>query len=56
VNLAIYNVLGRKVKTLVDEHQSAGYKIEWWDGKDEKGEAVASGIYFYRLEQTDSLR
>lgn len=50
VKLVIYNILGEKVRTLVDAHQSAGYKTIWWDGKDEKGEAMASGIYFYRLE------
>jgi hypothetical protein len=50
VRLVIYNVLGQRVKTLVDEFQSAGYKTEWWDGKDEKGDQVASGVYFYRLE------
>jgi hypothetical protein len=50
VKLVIYNVLGEKVKTLVNERQSAGYKMEWWDGKDDKGGPVASGIYFYRLE------
>jgi len=50
VKLVIYNVLGQKVKTLVNESQSAGYKTAWWDGKDENGEQVASGLYFYRLE------
>jgi hypothetical protein len=50
VKLVIYNVLGQKVKALVDEPQAAGYKIIWWDGKDERGDQVASGIYFYRLE------
>jgi len=50
VRLIIYNILGKKVKTLVDEFQSAGYKTGWWDGKDEKGDQVASGVYFYRLE------
>lgn len=50
VRLIIYNILGKKVKTLVDELQSAGYKTAWWDGKDEKGDLVASGVYLYRLE------
>ena len=50
VKLVIYNILGEKVKILVDEHQSAGYQVIWWEGKDERGDKVASGVYFYRLE------
>jgi len=49
VKLAVYNVKGQKVKVLVDEYQSAGYKSVKWDGKDEKGSPVASGVYFYKL-------
>jgi hypothetical protein len=47
--LEIYNLLGQKVRTLVDVAQKAGAHREAWDGKDEKGLAVASGTYFYRL-------
>ncbi|UCB53038.1 MAG: T9SS type A sorting domain-containing protein [Candidatus Zixiibacteriota bacterium] len=50
VRLTIYNVLGQKVATLVDEHQSAGYQVICWDGKDAKRDEVSSGVYFYRLE------
>ena len=50
VKLVIYDALGKKVKTLVNEHQSAGFKSARWDGKDETGNQAASGIYFYRLE------
>jgi hypothetical protein len=50
-NLTIFNVLGRKVKTLVDEVQIPGtYYIEW-DGTDSRKNKVASGIYFYRLSR-----
>jgi hypothetical protein len=50
VNLTIYNLLGQKVKTLVDERQAIGsYKVSW-DGKNEQGKILSSGIYFYRLE------
>jgi hypothetical protein len=49
VRLTVYNVLGQKVATLVDEPQSAGYKTVWWDGKDAEGDEVSSGVYFYRL-------
>jgi predicted transposase YbfD/YdcC len=50
VRLDIYNILGQKVRVLVDEYQSAGYKSVTWDGKDDHGQELASGVYFYRLE------
>jgi flagellar hook assembly protein FlgD len=50
VNLTIYNILGQKVKTLANERQEAGSKTIGWDGKDEKGKDLASGIYFYQLK------
>jgi immune inhibitor A len=50
-NLSIYNVLGQKVKTLVDQVQIPGTYEVTWDGTDRLGRPVASGIYFYRLER-----
>jgi hypothetical protein len=50
VRLTLYNILGQKVKTLIDEYQSAGHRTKLWDGRDDKGNEVASGIYFYRLD------
>ncbi|MCK4403558.1 MAG: T9SS type A sorting domain-containing protein [candidate division Zixibacteria bacterium] len=48
--LKIYNVLGQRVRTLVDEPQKAGnYQVDW-DGKDDWGKDVSSGIYFYTLK------
>ncbi|MGB2769137.1 MAG: T9SS type A sorting domain-containing protein, partial [Candidatus Zixiibacteriota bacterium] len=55
VSLTVYNVLGQKVVTLVDEEQPAGYETVWWDGKDATGDEVSSGIYFYRLEADEFL-
>jgi hypothetical protein len=49
VLLSIYNILGQKVRTLVNEYQKAGPKTVTWDGKDEKGKDLSSGIYFYQL-------
>jgi subtilisin family serine protease len=48
--LIIYNILGQKVRTLVDENKLPGRYVVIWDGKDEKCKEVSSGIYFYRLE------
>jgi hypothetical protein len=50
VNLTIYNLLGQRVRTLVDEYQNAGTKAVFWDGRDEKRIEVASGIYFHQLK------
>jgi hypothetical protein len=50
VRIEIFNILGQKVKTLVDQYLKAGHQMIEWDGKDESGEEVASGIYFYRLQ------
>ncbi len=53
VTLSIYDILGRKVKTLVSEHLSAGYKFVLWEGKGDSGKDVASGIYFYQIKIGD---
>ncbi len=49
VNLVIYNTAGQKVRTLVNQTQDAAYYKVVWDGRDDSGMSVASGIYFYRL-------
>ncbi|MBI1936504.1 MAG: T9SS type A sorting domain-containing protein [Ignavibacteriales bacterium] len=49
VTVTVYNMLGQKVKTLVDLQQEAGYYTINWDGTNEFGGRVASGIYIYRL-------
>ncbi|NUQ40797.1 MAG: T9SS type A sorting domain-containing protein, partial [Calditrichaceae bacterium] len=53
VTLTIYNMLGQEVKTLVSAHQAAGIKEAAWDGTNNSGAQVASGIYIYRLEAND---
>jgi murein DD-endopeptidase MepM/ murein hydrolase activator NlpD len=50
VSLIIYNILGKKVMTLVNETRDAGTYNVRWNGKDEAGNALASGIYFCRLK------
>ena len=49
VTIEIFNVLGQKVRTLVDEARSAGsYRIEW-NGNNEFGRPVSTGVYLYRF-------
>lgn len=50
VRLDIYDILGRKVRTLAYEHLSSGYKSVLWNGKNDSGKDVASGMYFYRIK------
>jgi hypothetical protein len=50
VELTVYNVLGRKVNTLVNSELEAGVHTITWDGTDYDGEKVASTMYFYRLQ------
>jgi len=53
VSLKIYNITGQLVRTLIDKDLEAGTHKLIWDGKNESGEEVASGIYFYRLKAGD---
>jgi len=54
VNLSVYNVAGQLIRRLVNGYRLKGLYTEMWDGKDNNGNLVASGIYFYRLK-TDSF-
>ena len=49
INISIYNIKGQKVKTLVNENLQRGNHEVIWNGKNEKGEAVSSGIYFCKM-------
>ena len=50
VKIVIYDILGRRVKELVNQTQYYGYKKIIWDGKDDMGVLVAAGVYFFRAE------
>jgi N-acetylmuramoyl-L-alanine amidase len=50
VTLQIFNVTGQKVRTLVDAYQTSGQYAVRWDGQDERGSDVASGVYFCHLQ------
>ncbi len=49
VTLTIYNLLGRKIRVLVDETQGPGRFARTWNGMDGDGRAVPSGVYLYRM-------
>ena len=49
VELTVYNILGQKIRTLVKEQMTAGPKQVSWDGTDDLGHLLASGIYFYKI-------
>ncbi len=49
VTVSIYDILGRKVRSLLNQKKPAGEYLVSWDGKDDSGEEVASGVYLYKL-------
>lgn len=49
VKLVIYNILGQAVRTLVDEHKVAGYYAVNWDGRNNRGVPVTTGVYYYKI-------
>ena len=49
ITLRVYDVKGRLVRTLVDGHQMEGAKRVLWDGLNNRGSQVATGVYFYRM-------
>jgi len=53
VEIAIYNLLGQKVVTLLSEKQSTGYWYATWDGRDDSGHAARSGLYFFAMRAGD---
>jgi len=54
--LEIYNLLGQKVRTLVDEAQSPGVYTVVWESETDAGQKVSTGIYFYRLVLGDEFQ
>ncbi len=50
VTLSVYNMLGQRVRMLVDDIQTAGYYTIQWDGTNQSGMPLSSGMYFYRIQ------
>jgi hypothetical protein len=53
VTIEVYNVLGQKVRTLVDREESAGSHTVSWDGTTSSGKSIATGVYLYRFQAGD---
>jgi hypothetical protein len=53
VTVAVFNLLGQKITTLVDETKAAGHHSTSWDGLDQNGQPLASGVYLYRIKAGD---
>jgi hypothetical protein len=50
VSLEVYNILGKKVRNLINKEMPNGFHSVTWDGRNDKGERVSSGVYFYKLK------
>jgi hypothetical protein len=55
VRLTLYNLLGQRIRTLLDQDQKKGYHKVVWDGDNDRGLRASSGIYIYRLEFLDRV-
>ena len=56
VNISIYNVLGQEIKTLVNEVKEYGYHSVSWNGNDNKGREMSSGVYFARITSQSFIK
>ena len=55
MDLAVYNITGQKVATLVlGQRPAGGYQVHW-DGLDDQERALASGLYLYRLQAGEKI-
>jgi len=55
VELTVYDITGRKIRTLVSENRSAGVYRVIWNGHDDSGKIVNSGVYLYQLRTADEV-
>ena len=53
VNLAIYNLMGQKIRTLSSDNMTPGYHAIIWDGTNDIGSQVATGMYFYSIQSSE---
>jgi flagellar hook assembly protein FlgD len=56
VNVTIYDMLGRQVKTLINQTQDAGFKSVVWNATNDYGKPVSAGIYLYQIQAGEYIR
>ena len=56
VNITIYDMLGRQVKTLINQNQDAGYRSVVWNATNNYGEPVSAGIYLYHIQAGEDMQ
>ena len=56
VNITIYDMVGRQVKTLVNQRQDAGYRSIIWDATNDNGKPVSAGIYLYQIQAGGNMQ
>ncbi|HIN26782.1 MAG TPA: T9SS type A sorting domain-containing protein, partial [Candidatus Marinimicrobia bacterium] len=56
VNIIIYDMLGREVKTLINQTQDTGFKSIQWDGTNDYGKQVSAGVYLYRIQAGEYMQ
>ena len=53
MNITIYDMIGRQVKTLTNEFQTSRYKSVQWNATNNQGEPSSAGLYLYRIQASD---
>ena len=56
VNVTVYDMLGRQVKTLINQTQEAGYKSVIWNATNDYGKPVSAGIYLYQIQAGEYMQ
>ena len=53
VQISIYDLMGREIRMLVNEHQEAGFRMVQWNAANDQGQQVSAGMYIYMIRAGD---
>ena len=56
VNITVYDMLGRKVRTILNQQQDPGYKSIIWDATNDYGKPVSAGLYLYQIQAGEYIQ